>query len=201
MHVQSRTRGSTRLHFQKARWSSEWHRETLDLVWTPGEGFAVAESGGTDDEIAERMLAFVADHGGTGWDPVKQAIKGICDERRRQVRDSLLQAGLLVNCIKVDGMDRLVNKVESRRPSRLYAADDEAINHLAVEEAPRAVQREAGVGEGPGVQLGRGAGAYQAPAPTAPVAHALVDPSTHNSGTNDAAADAHGSEPTSGSEA
>ena len=43
LHATVHARGKTTLHFQKARWSSEWHKETLDLDWTDGEGFEVAE--------------------------------------------------------------------------------------------------------------------------------------------------------------
>jgi len=44
LHAQVRTRGKTTLTIQKARWASEWHKRRLDLVWTDGEGFEVAEA-------------------------------------------------------------------------------------------------------------------------------------------------------------
>jgi hypothetical protein len=43
LHTEVRARGRTKLTFQKVRWSSEWHRQALDLGWTDGEGFEVIE--------------------------------------------------------------------------------------------------------------------------------------------------------------
>jgi AAA domain-containing protein len=42
-HAQVHARGKTILTVQKARWSSEWHKRTLELGWTDGEGFEVIE--------------------------------------------------------------------------------------------------------------------------------------------------------------
>lgn len=50
MHVEARGPGHTHLRFQKARWSSSWHGQTLALAWTDGEGFAVE---GERDYVAE----------------------------------------------------------------------------------------------------------------------------------------------------
>lgn len=43
IHATVHVRGKTKLAFQKARWSSKWHRQTLELDWADGEGFEVAE--------------------------------------------------------------------------------------------------------------------------------------------------------------
>jgi len=43
VHVQGAGNGHTRFVFRKARWSSEFHGSTLNLVWTEGRTFAVAE--------------------------------------------------------------------------------------------------------------------------------------------------------------
>jgi hypothetical protein len=52
LHATVHARGKTSLVFQKTRWSGEWHKQKLELDWTDGEGFAVAE--GTErDLIAE----------------------------------------------------------------------------------------------------------------------------------------------------
>lgn len=53
IHATVHVRGKTKLHFQKARWSSEWHRQTVELNWADGEGFELAEEPDRDlvDEI------------------------------------------------------------------------------------------------------------------------------------------------------
>ena len=43
LHAEVHARGRTTLTVQKARWSSEWHKRTLELAWTDGEGFEVIE--------------------------------------------------------------------------------------------------------------------------------------------------------------
>jgi hypothetical protein len=42
-HAQVHARGKTTLTIQKARWSGEWHKRTLELAWTDGDGFEVIE--------------------------------------------------------------------------------------------------------------------------------------------------------------
>lgn len=43
LHVTGVSRGLTKLHVQKARWSSELHNQSFDLNWIDGEGFAVKD--------------------------------------------------------------------------------------------------------------------------------------------------------------
>lgn len=59
IHAEVRSRGKTRLTVQKARWSSTWHKEMLELGWTDGEGFEVLEAPERDlkTEIKEWLLA------------------------------------------------------------------------------------------------------------------------------------------------
>ncbi len=42
-HAVVHARGRTTLTIQKARWSSEWHKRTLELAWSDGEAFEVIE--------------------------------------------------------------------------------------------------------------------------------------------------------------
>ena len=58
-HAEVRSRGKTRLTVQKARWSSTWHKETLELGWTESEGFEVLEAPDRDlkAEVKEWLLA------------------------------------------------------------------------------------------------------------------------------------------------
>src|SRR5262245_38616633 len=42
-HVQPQGNGHTRIHWQKARWSSESHGKSVNLIWGEGRSFEVAE--------------------------------------------------------------------------------------------------------------------------------------------------------------
>ena len=42
-HAEVHARGRTTLTVQKARWSSEWHKRSLELAWMEGEGFEAIE--------------------------------------------------------------------------------------------------------------------------------------------------------------
>ena len=59
LHAEVRSHGVTHLTFQKARWSSEWHKQTLKLEWTDGEGFEPIEEEERDllAEISEWLTA------------------------------------------------------------------------------------------------------------------------------------------------
>jgi hypothetical protein len=137
-HVQGQGHGRTRLFVQKARWSSEHHATALNLLWAEGDGFAVEEQPEEfdDDALAELILAFVRENAGTGWKKVEQAISGRNDNLR-QVREGLLAGGWLVNVVKgVDGQDATLNRLEHRKPARLYVADDPVVQHLARARGP-----------------------------------------------------------------
>ena len=58
-HAQVHGRGRTTLTIQKARWSGEWHKRTLDLDWTDGEGFAVVED--QERDLIAEIVALLRD--------------------------------------------------------------------------------------------------------------------------------------------
>jgi hypothetical protein len=96
-HVQAQGHGQTRLFIQKARWGGAYHKQKLQLVWTEGGGFDVTDEEERDDNaVADEILEFVLNHGGTGWNKVDQAVAGKGD-RLRTIRDGLLDGGRLVN--------------------------------------------------------------------------------------------------------
>jgi hypothetical protein len=86
----------------------------LQLRWADGEGFEVVEDEERDDNtIADEILAFVLEHGGTNWNKVAEAVEGK-GGRLRTIRDSLLDGG------------RLVNSGSAAR-MKLWHADDPAV--------------------------------------------------------------------------
>jgi hypothetical protein len=91
LHVQGQGHGRTRLHAEKARWASDHHGKTLNLVWTDGDGFVIDETGEvTDEEIAERILEYIGEHPRTGWTNVDKGGHGtgrtVPERPRRPVR-------------------------------------------------------------------------------------------------------------------
>jgi hypothetical protein len=131
-HVQAQGHGSIRLHVQKARWSSNWHKKTLQLTWAEGEGFNVEEKEELDDEtLAEQILAAIRHDPGKGWARIEEATPGVNRQRRMAVRDGLLSRGQIVNVGKdVDGEPLALAHCPERRPARLYPVDDPTIGHL-----------------------------------------------------------------------
>jgi hypothetical protein len=59
LHAQVHAPGKTTLTIQKARWSSRWHKQVLELAWTPGEGFEAAD--GAERDYAAEVAALLAD--------------------------------------------------------------------------------------------------------------------------------------------
>ena len=57
LHATVHSHGKTNLHFQKVRWSSKWHKETLELDWTEGEGFQVTEE--PDRDLQAEIVAWL----------------------------------------------------------------------------------------------------------------------------------------------
>jgi hypothetical protein len=116
-HVQAQGHGRTRLHFQKARWGDKYHLQTLNLGWAEGQSFVVLEEDERDDNtVADEILAYVREHGGTGWNDVDKGVAGKGD-RLRKLRGQLLDGGRLVN-----------RGPEGRgRPMELWCADDPAL--------------------------------------------------------------------------
>lgn len=68
-HIQAQGNGHTRLHWRKARWSSESHGTSLDLVWREGRSFSVREDEAIDHH-AELLGAL-----GDEWLTYKEAAK------------------------------------------------------------------------------------------------------------------------------
>jgi hypothetical protein len=113
-HVQAQGNGQTRLFIQKARWSPEHHKQKLQLAWAEGESFDVIEEEERDDNtVADEILQYVLEHGGSGWNKVDEAVEGK-GGRLRTIRDNLLESG------------RLVNLGSSAR-MKLWNADDPAL--------------------------------------------------------------------------
>jgi hypothetical protein len=132
-HVQAQGHGSVRLHVQKARWSSSWHKQTLQLGWTEeGEGFALQEKEELDDDaLAEQILATVEHDPGTSWTNVIEATPGVSRKRRVAVRDGLLARGQIVNIGKGEnGEDVALAHCPERKQARLYPSNDPTIRHL-----------------------------------------------------------------------
>lgn len=70
-HVQAQGNGHTRLHWRKARWSSENHGTSLDLIWAPGRSFVVKEDE-PRDPWDEMLRAFTESN---EWRTAKEAGK------------------------------------------------------------------------------------------------------------------------------
>jgi hypothetical protein len=56
IHVTGQGHGSTGVYIQKARWASAYHAQTLQLVWTPGDGFALNEQPEVTEQDIETQL-------------------------------------------------------------------------------------------------------------------------------------------------
>jgi hypothetical protein len=71
VHIQSAGNGYTRFVIRKARWSSEYHGRTLNLVWEDHRSFSVAEDV-IRDLYDETLEAFRADD---AWRTVKETAR------------------------------------------------------------------------------------------------------------------------------
>jgi len=90
LHVQAQGHGHTRVHVEKARWSSTHHKTTLHLLWTDGDGYTVGDKPGvTDDTLADRILEAVLANGGASWNKIDVNTVGNGGEKRK-IRDRLL---------------------------------------------------------------------------------------------------------------
>jgi hypothetical protein len=132
LHVSLQGHGQTRVYVQKARWASAYHAQTLQLVWTDGEGFALREEPAekTDDDVAGDILAAIGADPGLGWTRVEERTPGVKAEVRRHVRDGLFAAGRILNVAKHEGELVRFASCPPRRPSALYLVDDPTIQHL-----------------------------------------------------------------------
>jgi hypothetical protein len=96
-HVQNQGHGRTRVHWQKVRWGPELHGKTWNLLWRDGESFELEEKVERSDfDIGQELMAYIADHPGTKWRPVRDAIE--CRvETLLTIRDRYLAEGKIVN--------------------------------------------------------------------------------------------------------
>jgi AAA domain len=89
LHAKVHAPGKTTLEFQKARWASAWHKRTLELGWTAGEGFEVVDEDERDyaDEIEDFL------RGTDKWMTVEEIRqpreKGGIGANRSEVNDAL----------------------------------------------------------------------------------------------------------------
>lgn len=112
-HVQGQGHGRTRVFIQKARWASSHHATSIQLDWAPGDSFEVADPERDDDAIADEILDWVLQHGGSAWAGVEKSVAGK-GERKRTIRDRLLAGGLIVNA----GSDTRTKLWHTDDPSR-----------------------------------------------------------------------------------
>jgi putative DNA primase/helicase len=154
LHVSGQGQGSTRLYIQKARWASSYHATTLRLMWTDGEGFAIADQTEiTDTDLAEQIIAAIGVNPGTGWTRIEEATPGVKAQRRRQVRDGLLAEGRIVNINKIAGQETWLDHCPERKQARLFSADDPAIQHLRPDPDADGTQFASPPGEGAEMHL------------------------------------------------
>ena len=92
LHATVHAPGRTTLHVAKARWASEHHKRTLELVWTPGEGFALSEDEDDRDHGAE-IAALLADG---AWRTATEIADGVREEHgaglRREAVEGILRS-------------------------------------------------------------------------------------------------------------
>jgi hypothetical protein len=97
VHVIAQGNGKTRVHWQKAKWSSPLHGTTNHLQWTDGEGFELApDEAARPERTWDDIATFVLAHGGTTWGDVRAAVSGE-DKYLQRRRDVMLEEGLLIN--------------------------------------------------------------------------------------------------------
>ena len=92
LHAAVHAPGRTTLHVAKARWASEHHKRTLELAWTPGEGFALSE-GEADRDHAAEIAELLADG---EWRTATEIADGVREERgaglRREAVEGILRS-------------------------------------------------------------------------------------------------------------
>jgi hypothetical protein len=97
VHVVAQGHGKTRVHWQKAKWSSSLHGTTNHLLWAEHEGFELEpEEAPRSERTWDGIAAYVLANGGTAWRPVEQGVAGNGDYLRRR-REQMLAEGVLIN--------------------------------------------------------------------------------------------------------
>jgi len=116
VHVTAQGNGTTRVLWQKAKWSSSLHRTTNQLHWLEHEGFALAEPEAARPERTwEGIEGFVLANGGTAWNAVESAVEGRAKYLQGR-RDAMLEAGVLLNAGTAKGF-KLWHRDDPARPS------------------------------------------------------------------------------------
>lgn len=157
VHVSAQGHGRLRLHWQKARWASDYHDTTLQLVWAEGDSFEVEEKEELDEKaVAEQIVAFIGANPGTAWGKVEKATPGINRQTRMGIRDGLFAAGRIVNVRRKKGEPEVaLAHLEEATAAHLFLADDPSISHL--------LPRPGAVGEQTAPAWGEGADERTAP--------------------------------------
>jgi hypothetical protein len=90
-HVQPQGNGHTLLHWRKARWSSENHGTSLELIWTAGRSFELKEAE-ERDPWSEMLDAFRSND---EWRTAKEAGKliGLSEHDAKKVLAGLVRRG------------------------------------------------------------------------------------------------------------
>ena len=97
VHVVAQGNGKTRVHWQKAKWSSPLHGTANNLHWRDGEGFELApDEAPRPERTFDGIADYVKAHGGTAWGPVEKAVRGNGDYLRQR-REQMLADGVLLN--------------------------------------------------------------------------------------------------------
>ena len=102
----------------------------------------------TDNDVADRIVAAISGDPGSGWTRVEEAVPGVGARRRRQVRDGLFAAGVIVNIAKIDGAEKWLRECPERKKSRLYLESDPAIQHLRPDPDADGTQTASAAGVG-----------------------------------------------------
>jgi hypothetical protein len=99
LHIEALGHGHAKLTFEKARWSPRLHKKSFLLNWAEeGESYEVVEKPVLDDAtIAEAILSYVRDNPGCSWNAVEDGGAPGRRDRKRAIRDRLLEEGRLEN--------------------------------------------------------------------------------------------------------
>jgi hypothetical protein len=91
LHIQAQGNGHTRLHWQKARWSDEHHKTSVDLLWSEGRSFSVVEEKQRDPWV-EMLVAFTH---ANSWRTVKESARliSISEGDAKKVLAELVRRG------------------------------------------------------------------------------------------------------------
>jgi hypothetical protein len=131
VHVTAQGNGKTRVHWQKAKWSSSLHGTTNHLHWLDVEGFELAPEEAPRPERAwDGIAEYVLAHGGTAWTPVSKLVTGEADYLLRR-RDQMLTDGVLLNA-GTETRFKLWHRDDPARPPSLE--ESSGVRRLAEDE-------------------------------------------------------------------